>query len=91
MDKIQNLKDLEYYADMLLASTLVKNWLEKKPDNKDLQSLANVLVRTTHYIISLQHDLEAYKRASSDYRYDKNKVMLELRELKEKYNNLKDL
>ena len=91
MDKISNLKDLQYYSDMLLASGLTKKWLEKKPHNKDLIKLSNVLVNVTRYVISLQHDLEANKMAASNYRYEKNKVKLQLQELKEKYENLKDL
>jgi hypothetical protein len=91
MDKISIIKDIEYYADMLLASGLVKKWRDKKPHNKELKKLSEAIVNITLYVVSLQHDLEAHKTAVSDYRYDKNKALLELKELKEKYNNLKDL
>lgn len=91
MDKITNLKDLEYYSDMLLCTGLAKKWRDAKPKNQHLIKLADALVNITFYVINLKQDLETYKIASSDYRYEKNKALLELQELKTKYENLKDL
>ncbi len=84
MDKIQNLEDLKYYSNMLLTTGLVKKWKELKPDNVELKKISAALVEITLYVIKLQEDLANHKIAMSDYRYKKNKALLELQELKEK-------
>jgi len=83
-DKIQNLKDLEYYSNMLLSTGLIKKWIDMKPDNPELKKLSKVLVANTFYVMNLQEDLAKYKILVSDYRYAMNKAKLELQELKEK-------
>jgi hypothetical protein len=88
MDKIQNLHDLEYYASMLLISGMVKKWTKAKPHNKDLKKLTDALLKITLYVPRLQDDLRMHKMAISEYRYDKNKALLELKELKKKYEKL---
>ena len=85
MDKIQNLHDMEYYANMLLMTGIVKKWAEAKPDNPDLKKLIDALLKVTVYVPRLQNDIMKYKMALSEYRYDKNKALLELKEIKEKY------
>ena len=40
------------------------------------------------YVIQLQTDLNTNKEAVSDYRYRKNKALLELTDIKKKYDNL---
>lgn len=85
MDKIQNLNDLKYYSNMLLCTGIVKKWTDLKPNNPDLQKMAKALIDITLYVIRIQEDLQCNKIAVSDYRYRKNKALLELKEIKEKY------
>tara|TARA_R100000656_G_scaffold45930_1_gene37483 strand:+ start:329 stop:592 length:264 start_codon:yes stop_codon:yes gene_type:complete len=82
MDKIQKLHDLEYYANMQLCTTLVQKWLKLKPDNKELKELSKSLTSMAFYVNRIQSDLQKHKEAISEYRYDKNKALLELQELK---------
>lgn len=88
MDKIQNLHDLDYYASMLLISGIVKKWSKAKPNNPDLKKIIDALLKITLYVPRIQDDLAKYKMAISEYRYDKNKALLELQELKKKYEKL---
>jgi hypothetical protein len=82
MDKIQNLHDLEYYGNILLSPQLVKRWIKLKPNNKELKKLGEALIQISLYVVRIQDDLSKHKEAISDYRYDKNKALLELQELK---------
>ena len=85
MDKITNLKDLEYYSNMLLATGLLKKWRDLKPDNPELKKMSAAIVEITFYVIDLQNDLAKHKIAMSDYRYKKNKALLKLQEMEEKH------
>ena len=80
MDKIQNLHDLEYYNNMHLCCSLVQKWIKLKPDNKELQHLSKAITDIAFYVIRTQEDLQVHKLALSDYRYDKNKALLKLKE-----------
>jgi len=88
IDKVTNLKDLEYYNNMELCSSLVKKWLKLKPHNKELKSFSENLFEVTLYVVELQRDNAFHKIAISDYRETKNKALLELKELKDKYEKL---
>lgn len=83
MDKIQNLHDLEYYGNIQLCCSLVQKWIKLKPENVELQELGKALTNVAFYVVRIQGDLEKHKEAISGYRYDKNKALLELQELKE--------
>ena len=82
-DKIQNLHDLEYYSNMQLCTSLIQKWIKLKPDNKELQYLSKALTDTAFYVNRIQGDLQKHKEAISDYREDKNRALLELKELKQ--------
>jgi hypothetical protein len=84
MDKIQNLHDLEYYSNIQLCCSLAQKWLELKPENTELQGLGKALTNVAFYVVRIQGDLQKHKEAISGYRYDKNKALLELQELKNK-------
>jgi len=83
MDKIQNLHDLEYYSNMELCTKLLQKWIKLKPDNKDLQEYSTALTSIAFYVNRIQGDLQKHREAISDYRYEKNKALLELQKIKE--------
>tara|TARA_Y100000401_G_scaffold111165_1_gene109143 strand:- start:999 stop:1304 length:306 start_codon:yes stop_codon:yes gene_type:complete len=85
MDKIQNLKDLEYYGNILLVTELVNKYIKMRPNNKELKKLGDALLKVSLYVVGLQDDLAKHKEAISDYRYRKNKALLELEKIKKKY------
>tara|TARA_R100000479_G_scaffold49096_1_gene22668 strand:+ start:774 stop:1049 length:276 start_codon:yes stop_codon:yes gene_type:complete len=84
-NKIENLEDLKYYSNMLLLTGTVKKWRDMKPNNKEIQKISKALIEVTLYVIRLQDDKLNYQTAFSDERYAKNKALLELKELTEKY------
>ena len=88
MDKIQNLSDMEYYANMTLCLGLLKKWTDKSK-NKDLQKFTTALIGISFFTTKLQDDLHKHKIAISDYRETKNRTLLEHEKLLEKYKTLK--
>ena len=91
MDKIQNLHDLKYYTNMNLVTELALKWSKARPNNKEIQALSKAITDIAFYVIRVQEDLAQHKVAISDYRQDKNKAILEYRDIKEKFDNLNKL
>lgn len=91
MTKLENLHDLEYLGNIILCMELVIKWKKLKPDNPELKELSSALTQVAFYNTRLKQDLATYKHIASEYQYEKNKVKLELQELKEKYNKMKEL
>ena len=87
MDKIQNLKDLEYYGNILLCTELANKLIKLKPHNKELKKLGDGLLNIAIYVVGLQDDLNKHKEAISDYRYKKNQAILKCRDLERKLKN----
>ena len=90
IDKVQNLKDLEYYSNMEYTSSLVRDWVRLKPENEQLKKLSKCLLEISLYVVEIQRDNRFHREAISDYKYSKNKALLELEELRKKYEKLKD-
>ena len=61
IDKVTNLKDLEYYNNMQLCSSLVKKWRKLKPNNKELKSFDQNLLEVTLYVVEIQRDIALRK------------------------------
>ena len=91
IDKVQNLKDLEYYYNMEYTSSLVRDWVRLKPENEQLKKLSKCLLEISIYVVEIQRDNHFHREAISDYKYSKNKALLKLEELRKKYEKLKDL
>ena len=89
MDKIENLHDLEYLGNIQLCLELSLKWSKLRPDNKEIQALSKAVMGISFYVLRTAKDLQKYKEAISQYKYDKNKALLELKDLKKKYDNLR--
>jgi len=89
MDKIENLHDLEYMGNIQLCLELSLKWSKLRPENKEVKALSRAIVDISFYVMRISKDLEKYKDSISDYRYNQNKALLELKEIKDKYDNLK--
>jgi|TARA_R110000787_G_scaffold72267_1_gene161171 hypothetical protein len=83
MDKITNLKDLQYYNNTILLSELINKWVKDKPLNKDLKEFQKGFIGMIFYTNNLQTNLANCKIANSDYREQKNEALLKLQDLKE--------
>ena len=89
MDKIENLHDLEYMSNIQLCLELSLKWSKLRPENKEVRALSRAVMDISFYVLRMSKDLQKYKEAISQYRYDKNKALLELKDLKKKYDNLR--
>ena len=88
MDKIENLHDLEYMSNIQLCLELSLKWSKLRPENKEVRALSRAIMDISFYVLRMSKDLQKYKEAISDYRHNKNKALIELKEIKDKYNNL---
>ena len=91
MDAEQNLHNLEYLTNSILVSEILQKWKKQKPDHKELNEVVNAYIQVVFYVTRVTQDNTVKDSLISKYRYERNKALLELEELKKKYNNLKDL
>jgi len=89
--QIQNLKDLEFYAHIDSAINLIKKWIDKSPNNKELQLMSDSLVGIFLWANTMEQEARIHDSIVSEYREDRNKARLELQDLKDKYEHLKKL
>ena len=88
MDKIESLHDMEYMGNIQLCLELSLKWSRLRPENKEVRALSRAVMDISFYVLRMSKDLQKYKEAISDYRYNQNKALLELKEIKDKYDNL---
>ena len=91
MNAIENIHNLEYLSNSIVVLEKLKQWQKARPENKDLDNLITKYLDITFYIVRLHQDAVAKDMMISKYRYERNKVRLELQELKDKYTHLKNL
>ena len=91
MDAEQNLHNLDYLNNSILVSEILKKWHNEKPDHKELNEVVSAYIKVVFYVTRITQDNAVKESLISKYRYERNKARLELQELKEKYNKLKDL
>ena len=83
MDKLTNLKDLQYSNNIILLSELVNKVVKDNPESEELKEIQKALIETIFYTNNLQTNFANCKIANSDYREQRNDVLLKLAELKE--------
>tara|TARA_R110000764_G_scaffold4574_1_gene18756 strand:+ start:115 stop:381 length:267 start_codon:yes stop_codon:yes gene_type:complete len=83
MDKLTNLKDLQYSNNIILLSELVNKVVKDNPESEELKQIQKALIETIFYTNNLQTNLANCKIANSDYREQRNDALLKLDELKE--------
>tara|TARA_R100001460_G_scaffold105183_5_gene151531 strand:+ start:3858 stop:4154 length:297 start_codon:yes stop_codon:yes gene_type:complete len=88
--KKQNLKDLEFYGHIDAAINLIKKWKAKSPNNKEIDLMSDSLVGIFFWANNMEQEVRVHDEIVSQYREDRNKARLELQELKEKYEHLKN-
>ena len=91
MDAEQNLHNLDYLNNSILVSEILKKWHKQKPEHKELNEVVSAFIKVVFYVTRVTQDNTVKDSLISKFRYERNKARLELQELKEKYNNLKDL
>ena len=86
-----NIHNINYLNESILVGEILKDWNETKPGNKGLNIIIKAYTKITIYVARLNNDIMAKDMLISKYRFEKNKAKLELQELKNKYEHLKNL
>ena len=89
--KIENLKDLNYQANISLISNMIIEASSKKESEK-LKKISQAITEIAFYVNNLQMDRWAYNKSLKEYRNDKNRAIArarrseqELQELQKKH------
>ena len=72
--KIDNLKDFEIWSDLNFLISIVKKQIDKKK-TKNLEKMADCLVRLTFYFQENSNNNRLYKQALSEYRLSRNRAI----------------
>ena len=86
-DKINNLKDLQYYGNIELLSDVVLEAI-KKQETPKLVEMSKAISQITFYVNNLQEDRKMYNRSLSEYRADKNRAIERARRAEKKIEKL---
>ena len=78
---MRNYKELEYLGQFNQAATIVKTWLDAKPENKELQMLSKSLVTIASYNAGLEIERRGFDKAYDTQRTELNKAMNRITEL----------
>lgn len=86
--KIDNLKEMEIWADIsLLSGTILKQYNKKKTSN--LEALADAIARLTFYFQENINNKRLYKKAISDYRLARNRAVERARKAEKENEEIK--
>ena len=80
MQKLENLKDLEYYAATISLNEILLKWSKAKPKNKELKKIIDDVINIEFYVNQLQQNDRLNKQIISEYRYKQNKLKLKQNE-----------
>ena len=78
---MRDYKELEYLGQFNEAASIVKKWLDAKPDNKELQILSKALVTIASYNASLEIERRGFDKAYDIQRTELNKALSKITEL----------
>ena len=88
MKKIDNLKDLEIWTDLNFLTSIVKKQLDKKK-TENLEKMSESLVRVVFYFQEYSNNISLYKKALSDYRLQRNRVIERARKSEQENEKLR--
>lgn len=74
MKKIDNLKELEIWADIHFLTSIVSSQLDKRK-SENLQKMSESLVRVAFYFQEYSNNIRLYKEALSDYKLQRNRAI----------------
>ena len=78
---MRDYKELEYLGQFNEAASIVKKWLDAKPNNKELQILSNALVTIASYNAGLEIERRGFDKAYDIQRTELNKALSRITEL----------
>lgn len=86
--KIRNLQQLEYLSTFETASTIVLNWSNQKPDNKELKVLQKAMIDLAFYVRKIEDENRLCELSFSEYRSDKIRAVERARKAETKCEDL---
>ena len=57
MEQITEIRDLEYWNNATLCTSILKDWKNKRPDNKEISSMLKALGEMHFYTARLRDDV----------------------------------
>ena len=69
---MRNLKQLQYNASMQTALTTVQQWLDARPDNKELIELTKCLTDIYFYVNSLELERKGFDSVIDNLKAERN-------------------
>ena len=69
---MRNLQQLQYNASMETALLTVKQWLDARPDNKELQELTKCLTDIYFYVHSLELESKGFDSVVDNLKAERN-------------------
>jgi peptidoglycan hydrolase CwlO-like protein len=87
IDRITNLKDIEYYNNIGLLSELVLEAI-KKQDTPKLQQMAKALSEITFYVNELHTNRWAHNKIVSECTASKDRAIVRARRVEDELNKL---
>ena len=83
MRPIKDLQQLQYLASMESALKVAQSWLDVKPNNKELQTLASSLIDISIYVSGLELERRSFDTIIADLRLSKNRAVMRARNAEE--------
>jgi len=87
INKIDNLKEMQYLANIELLGRLLLDANKKKPSEK-LEEMINAVTEIAFYVNGLKLDKWGYDTAMKEYRSDRNRAIERARRAEKKLEEL---
>jgi len=87
--KIALVQDIGYTSNQETILNVLKDWIDRSPDNESLIEVVAASIENSFYVNRLQSDAEAFGTILAEERKERNKVILQLREVQEELRILK--
>lgn len=84
--KFDALEDLDLNTNLLLIQEITAKWYKARPDNKDLQTLKDAVLRLTVIANKLSYEKSLYHKTINQYRSDKLRAIERARRVEKQLN-----
>ena len=87
-NKLNNLREAEYYTNFNLIGEKIIKWRKAKPENKDLNEFYFAWQEVGFYVHNLITNERLYNQSISEYRADKDRAVMRARKAEQKIEEL---
>ena len=85
--KINNLKDIQYFGNIELLSSMILKAIKQK-NSDQLQQMSRAITEIAFYVNGLHMDRWGYNKSLEEYRADKNRAIERARRSEKKIEEL---